>query len=462
MRLIKNQKGGYTLIIENYIYVKKRNNHIMQTWRCVDRNCHGTAITDIYYQNNLDSFVLKNAHNHQPDYKKVIKMLSVCEMKDIMEKTKNSPRFVTNTVMKGADIQRIEAIGDYTYMHRRLRRYRSELINPLPYLSPQLKLSHKLCYTHINTPFYRYGPDNFNRLDINNDILLFFSDFAAEKLKQNSVWCVDGTFSVVPSPYLQLYTISCIKEHHVFPCIFAILKNKKKETYKKLHDLVRILIGNVTPLIIKTDFENSAIQAMKETYLNTRISGCAFHLGQAVFRRIQMLGLSSIYRSSFIVKKFTKALTALSYVRISELTATFYELYNHPEIPSQLIPLYDYFFTNYLRENPQSSYPPEIWHSSDLLDINIPRTNNGIEGWHNVFASGFGTSKFCLPLLFEKLKDEEDATRIKFYRFDLGHVFERKKKYIEMEERLMLYLNQCRENNYGINYIFGLVDLLFY
>lgn len=102
---------------------------------------------------------------------------------------------------------------------------------------------------------FRYGPGNYGTLDVSEDILLLFLDFASEKLLQNNIWCVDKTFSVIPAIYVQLHTTSCIKEHLVFPFVFAVLKNKKKETYKKLHDLVCSLIGNVSPMIIKTGFK---------------------------------------------------------------------------------------------------------------------------------------------------------------------------------------------------------------
>jgi hypothetical protein len=40
------------------------------------------------------------------------------------------------------------------------------------------------------------------------------------KLNNNDVWAIDGTFNVVPDPYMQLYTISYIRDHHVFPLFF--------------------------------------------------------------------------------------------------------------------------------------------------------------------------------------------------------------------------------------------------
>jgi hypothetical protein len=103
-----------------------------------------------------------------------------------------------------------------------------------------------------------------------------------------------------------------------------------------------------------------------------------------------------------------------------------------------------------------------MWCYQLNRDINTPRTNNAIEGWHNVFANTFGTSKYSFSLLIEKLKNEEDSTRIKFLRFEAGHTFRRNKKYVEMENSIFEYLNVWSNREFGVEFVFGLVDKLFY
>ena len=75
-------------------------------------------------------------------------------------------------------------------------------------------------------PFFQYGDGNWRGLSENNDFLIFYSESMIRNLLSNDVWCVDGTFDVVPKPYFQLFTISYLNESHVFPAIFCILKTK--------------------------------------------------------------------------------------------------------------------------------------------------------------------------------------------------------------------------------------------
>lgn len=67
-----------------------------------------------------------------------------------------------------------------------------------------------------------------------------------------------------------------------------------------------------------------------------------------------------------------------------------------------------------------------------LIENNIPRTNNGIEGRHNIFKSAFTNIRNNLQLIFKKLKDDEEAIRIKKIKIDLVI------KLIEIEDILKL------------------------
>jgi hypothetical protein len=161
----------------------------------------------------------------------------------------------------------------------------------------------------------------------------------AQKLVENRVWCVDGTFSVVPQPYMQLYTIGIIKNNHIFPCIFALFKNKKQKTYLKLYSTISSMINNLNPTVIKVDFEFASIQALKRCFPYARISGWQFHLSQSIQRKIKSLGLSSVYNTSTNIKKWTKALSALSYVKPDQVISNFYALNNHDNFPIILQPI---------------------------------------------------------------------------------------------------------------------------
>jgi hypothetical protein len=154
---------------------------------------------------------------------------------------------------------------------------------------------------------------------------------------------VDETFSAVPSPYRQLNTISFLVDHHVFPAVFGILKNKKEETNTYFFRILKQLNEDLNPGIIKPDFESAFINALRKSFERAEISGCQFHLGQNIIREIKDMKLYSEYLSNNNCKKHVKALMALSYVSKEKIIETFNDLKNSSDFPTKLTSLYNFF-----------------------------------------------------------------------------------------------------------------------
>ena len=74
-----------------------------------------------------------------------------------------------------------------------------------------------------------------------------------------------------------------------------------------------------------TDFEYGAISAVLETW-STNHYGCSFHLGQCLWRRVQHLGLATLYVNNEKVKRYIKALQALAFVPLDSVVKAFHEL----------------------------------------------------------------------------------------------------------------------------------------
>ena len=47
-------------------------------------------------------------------------------------------------------------------------------------------------------------------------------------------WCGDGTFKAARELFTQLYTIHGQKSGYTVPCVYALLPNKRKESYVQL------------------------------------------------------------------------------------------------------------------------------------------------------------------------------------------------------------------------------------
>jgi hypothetical protein len=64
----------------------------------------------------------------------------------------------------------------------------------------------------------------------------YSSNFGLHMLRQAEVWSADGTFSVTPPPFYQLYTILAHLDGYAYPAAFVFMPGKKRYMYKvRLH-----------------------------------------------------------------------------------------------------------------------------------------------------------------------------------------------------------------------------------
>lgn len=462
--LTNNNKGGQQLIMANYKYNMKRKNLNHIIWCCSVRNCPAKAKTNINVEEYVNSFTLVNTnHNHFSHINEIKKNKMIKKMKKLTIISDRSPRWVVNEILKGANREVVLMFPKLESLYKTLRNYKQRHFNPKPYKYTNLKLSNLLSKSHTNEQFYQYGIDNFGNYEHHDDFLIFYSNNSITRLYSEEIWCVDGTFSVVSKPYMQLFTISFLKNNSVFPVVFCIMKNKLENTYNNFFKILKNINGLYQPKIFKIDFEQASIKAIKKNFPESTISCCQFHLGQAIQRKLQELRLMVFYKTIPVVKVFVKALTALSYVHPNKILDLILQLKTHQDFPIILSDLYNYFENTYIRGMSSTRYPITLWNCYNFfLDDDFVRTNNAIEGWHSVFSKTFHNSKYGLSRLVSKLKDEEDCIRLKTIRNDLGFVVRRKAKYIRIENNLTNFLRDLNGDLMDVENLFRLTRLLFY
>ena len=122
------------------------------------------------------------------------------------------------------------------------------------------------------------------------------------------------------------------------------------------------------------DFERATWKAMKIVFPSVKVFGCGFHFCQAIFKRIQKLGLAVDYARDRGVRKICRRLMSLNLLSASETPDVFYDLVN--KCSGKLLDLCVYMDRNWVREN--VLWNPESWS----VFMQVIRTNNDVEGWH--------------------------------------------------------------------------------
>ncbi|XP_071853383.1 uncharacterized protein [Apostichopus japonicus] len=158
-------------------------------------------------------------------------------------------------------------------------------------------------------------------------ILLFATQRSMDFLSTCHHWFMDGTFKSSPPQFAQIYTVHGLRRGRNIPTAYALLPNKREETYVELLRQVQQLTL-VAPTSVLTDFEVGAMNAIKTVYPEANVQGCLFHLCQSIHRRVQSEGLQDEYINDNVFRSQVRLLAPLAFVPGAEVEDAFEHVSN--------------------------------------------------------------------------------------------------------------------------------------
>ncbi|XP_076054433.1 uncharacterized protein LOC143033115 [Oratosquilla oratoria] len=155
-------------------------------------------------------------------------------------------------------------------------------------------------------------------------IVIFSSDAAIEKLGTTRESFMDGTFSMAPLLFEQVYIIRVPLSTSHISVVYALLERKNKETYE---EMLSVLLRKCEhrgifpePEHIMVDFEQAVHQAITTTF-DGEVSprGCSYHLTQATWRKLQSIGLQQYYHENEEFQKFVGMMNGLAFLPVTDV-----------------------------------------------------------------------------------------------------------------------------------------------
>lgn len=98
------------------------------------------------------------------------------------------------------------------------------------------------------------------------------------------------------------------------PILYVLMSGKKKRDYKAVFRMVKDLLPSMSLQEIILDYEMAMWKAADSIFPAVTVRGCAFHWGQAVWRKVQDLGLQTSYMEREETYAFCKKIMALPYL----------------------------------------------------------------------------------------------------------------------------------------------------
>ncbi len=128
---------------------------------------------------------------------------------------------------------------------------------------------------------------------------------------------------------------------------------------------------------VSGNFEAAMWAAAREIFPQVASRGCLFHRNQALYRKIQDLGLQAAYQKRQETHKFCRKLMAFPFLSPEWIPRIFEHILSVNGVTEQLEELLAYYMdTQWIRN---STFPLSSWSVYQRQY----RTNNDVEGWHN-------------------------------------------------------------------------------
>lgn len=187
---------------------------------------------------------------------------------------------------------------------------------------------------------------------------------------------------------------------------------------------------DLDPRTVATDFEQASINAFREIFPNVIMTGCHFHLGQSVIRRVNEMGLKAMYRSDDEFALHVRMLYALAYLPVDDVPAALEVI--RGSMPAAGQPLMEYFDRTYvngpvirrtaadLPVHRLPLFPPSFWNVADRFASNLPTTTNHVEAWHRRLQTIIVVDHPSFYTCLHKLRQEQRHTEIAILRGENG------------------------------------------
>ena len=209
----------------------------------------------------------------------------------------------------------------------------------------------------------------------------------------------------------------------------------------------------LSPSSVIVDFKVAVHNVVHSVFPNATLHGCLFHYGQALYRKLQELGLSSNrYSDHDAIMKWFRLFIGVAFVPSAQVTTAFALIKEHYTPNCRVCTEFNlYFFNTWLT----GSYPVPIWNQ---FHAEVPRTNNDCEGYNSRLAkrtlkSHLNVYEFILLFRDEQLNKEayilqiergqQPAKRRRRYDHVDSEFHQYGLEYITCEHDLHSYLSAC-------------------
>ena len=410
LAISKSVRGREMLLYQGFEYILRTREAWMNDeklyWRCrkyLQHKCRSSMITS-------GQTVVKepSEHTHSGDSVQTEANAVIAKIKECAETSRATTRTIIGDNMSHLSDDVLARMPKKSSIERQIRRRRQHTEGMQP---PPQSRHFAIPDEYLDVVLYDSGVDDPTRI-------LALGKYELLIYLQSEVWMGDGTFDTSPLIFFQLYTVHARVGNSYPPCVYFLLPNKTAETYTRMIQILKNMNLAVNPSKILLDFELAAINSFQSEFPQAQVSGCFFHLNQAVIRKVNELGLKRRYETDNEFAMLVKSLPALAFVPVDEVGEIFEELGASFPDEAECNALIAYFESTYIHgprvggrvRNPR--FEPRLWNHYEDAQVCAPKTTNCCEGFHNSLKSLFMCSHPTMWSFFSGIRKDIGIHRL--------------------------------------------------
>jgi hypothetical protein len=464
METVKSKRDKDKLVHEGYVYVfdKFSRDTSKKFWRCEQKkDCKARIHTAVDEDRVLQ---LMNQHSHGSDASQIGADKIVQGIKRRATETAENPSVLLNCALKDTTPAVLAKMPKKDAVRKLIQRRRNKTLQfpsqPTDRASLIIPEAYQM-YTWQPGVEERFLLWDSGDIEQDDNRILIFGRFS------HATWCdrmerlfVDGTFSLAPAIFSQVYVIMAEREGFVLPVLYALLPNKQEETYKRMLQAIKEMWPELNPVSVSMDFEQAAIGAFRSTFSEVHLHGCLFHLTRNMRNKLADEGLLRRYNTDSEFAVTARMIVALAFVPIADLDAAFTTLSNH--ISQEFKPILDWFEVFYIgrpirnRGRRRAMFPPDMWSVYDRTVNGLDRTNNYAEAAHRRMQAEFGVDHPNIWKFIDGLRviqKGRDQIYEQFVRREQPAT--KRRKYVAADARISTIVQSYAQRNV-IEYLRGL------
>ena len=350
-KFITGQRGSQQLLDTDgftYNLRKDRATSSTTTWRC-SKNRSKKCPSFVYFNPADESLTAgPKEHNHPADalVEQKKDLINSLKRKAEDQQLSSTQNILTETLSSSTPdlnvaLPKLESLARVA---QRARAKSSGSVNhPEASTSAEFELPPTCQTTLRDEDFVAYD----GRTEKGSRVIIFATRRSLDTLTEHPNWIADGTFYVAPNQFYQSFSIHAVIDGKCLPLLFALLADKKQDTYVFMLSVLKGLLCDIEYGIIMLDFERASMNAFTQVFDQFSLMNCFFHLCQSVQRRIQK-SFKVKYRTDKSFALASRLVVFLAFVPLEHIESAFEALSMHIGTYPELMAIVNYFELTYL------------------------------------------------------------------------------------------------------------------